>query len=371
MTEQPGARSEIAPILATETIRYSQVWEDHLMLERGLDIRPGDDVLSITSAGDNALALLLAGARSVTAIDLNIAQTHLFRLKLAGIRALELPELACLLGLSSGDRAGLLGRVEPLLAEDTVEFWRANAELIDSGLLNAGRLEAYIGGFREKLPGLLSGDLDAFLALHDPALQKDAFAATFGPEFEEAFRYHFGREMMEKQGRDPAQFKYVNEGDVGGYFYERFRGACTGLPLADNFYIACFLTGSYRGLETAPAYLCPGNYARLRDSVDRVSVVTDELERYVRTGPKGTFNKLNLSDIFEYMSEEAAQHLLGALAEWMRPGGRIAYWNLLVPRSSGADQRQLLTPLVDLADSLWRQDRSWFYRAFHVEEVAS
>jgi len=367
----PGQRSEIAGVLASDTIRYSQVWEDHVMLERGLDIRPDDDVLSITSAGDNALALLLAGARSVTAIDLNPAQTHLFRLKLAGIRALALAELRCLIGVDAGPRVELAERLEPALADDTVAFWRANRALIAAGLLGCGRLECYFGDFQRQVPELVDRPLDTLLALDDPARQREQFATVCGARFEQAFRHHFGRDMMARQGRDPAQFKYVDEGDVGGFFFRRFRHACTELPLRDNFYITSFLTGAYRDTERVPPYLRPDNFARLKTLVDRVHVVTDELERFVRTGPKAAFSKLNLSDVFEYMSVEATQHLLGALAEWMRPKGRIAYWNLLVPRCSSESQRGLLTPLTALSRQLWDSDRAWFYRAFHLEEVAS
>ena len=42
-------RSEIARRMSLEQLRYSQVWEDHLLVERGLRITESDDVLSIGS----------------------------------------------------------------------------------------------------------------------------------------------------------------------------------------------------------------------------------------------------------------------------------------------------------------------------------
>ena len=75
--------NEIARKMSLEPLRYSQVWEDYLLLEEGLLIAAADDVLCIGSAGDNALALLLAGARSVLAIDMSAAQCALIELKLA------------------------------------------------------------------------------------------------------------------------------------------------------------------------------------------------------------------------------------------------------------------------------------------------
>ncbi len=78
---------EIHEVLKEELIRYSQVWEDHTMLEQGLCITEDDNVLSIASAGCNALALLLQGANSVTAVDLNATQTSVLHLKKAAIQA--------------------------------------------------------------------------------------------------------------------------------------------------------------------------------------------------------------------------------------------------------------------------------------------
>ena len=40
--------------MSLELIRYSKVWEDSRLLVEGLEVQPEDDVLSITSAGDNS-----------------------------------------------------------------------------------------------------------------------------------------------------------------------------------------------------------------------------------------------------------------------------------------------------------------------------
>jgi S-adenosylmethionine-diacylglycerol 3-amino-3-carboxypropyl transferase len=60
---------------------------------------------------------------------------------------------------------------------------------------------------------------------------------------------------------------------------------------------------------------------------------------------------------------------MAALARALRPGGRLAFWNLLVPRASPPSLRPPYRPLEELAAELWARDRSYFYQAFHVEEV--
>jgi len=373
MEQSEELQSEIAQKMSLDQIRYSQVWEDHLLLEAGLQIGPDDDVLSICSAGDNALAMLLLEPRSVTAIDMNPAQTALLELKLAGIRKLSHPEFVSLLGVREGmDRQKLFEEIKSQLSEQARSFWEAHREDLDRGLINCGRLESYFHTFyQEHLSELWSDEvLHGLFQKRNLEEQEQYFrkhAAT--PEFEERFRWYFGREKMAEQGRDPAQFEHVEEGDVGGYFFKRFSYACTKLPLHTNFYVEHFLTCRYRDLSIAPPYLRPQNYERLRSLIDRVHIHTGELEGALGQKPKGHYSKANLSDIFEYMSPELNEAVFQSLGTHMRSGGRIAFWNLLVPRTSPQGLRNILRPLPELSTQLHAQDRSWFYRAFHVEEV--
>ena len=84
---------DASAVLATGELRYSSVWEDHLLLEQGLNPRGDDDLLVVASAGDNVLNLLLREPRRITAIDINPAQTALLELKVAAISMLDHAEL--------------------------------------------------------------------------------------------------------------------------------------------------------------------------------------------------------------------------------------------------------------------------------------
>jgi len=70
-----------------DLVRYANVWEDAWILREALRPAPGRRMLSIASAGDNAFALLAAGAE-VVAADLSPAQIALVDLKRAAIRRL-------------------------------------------------------------------------------------------------------------------------------------------------------------------------------------------------------------------------------------------------------------------------------------------
>ena len=69
------------------------------------------------------------------------------------------------------------------------------------------------------------------------------------------------------------------------------------------------------------------------------------------------------------MSEANTAALLERLADASRPGGRLAYWNMLAPRRRPESLAHRLRPRDDLAAPLFAQDKAFFYSAFVVEEV--
>jgi NADP-dependent 3-hydroxy-3-methylglutaryl-CoA reductase len=366
--------SDFAQTADLQIVRYSQVWEDHRVLEDALRITTEDDVLSICSSGDNVLALLLRGAASVTAIDVSSAQAALLDLKLKAIAGLSHSDFLILLGIEPGDAPARYGVIRDTLSEETRVFWDARPELLREGIVHSGRLERYFHGFqREYLSRLHSKEtiarLLSFDEVREQALYFDDVIAT--PEFCAAFRSYFGRENLQTRGRDPAQFRYVSAEDVGSEFLRRLRALCGRTLLGSSPYMTYFFTGRVAAAAHRVPYLRAENYARLRSLLPRVRLVVSDLRAYLEAQPEGAFSKANLSDIFEYMSASDSGVLLQILGERIRAGGRIAYWNLLVERSSQQHRVPRLKNLHEESRRLHDRDRLFFYQAFQVEEVVS
>jgi len=360
--------SEIQNKMAFDILRYSVVWEDIELLYRGLDIQPDDAILSITSAGDNVFNMLLKKPKSITAIDLNAAQNALLELKIEGIRNLEWSEFTDLIGLTgNGLRLTIYEKVRKTLSQPTLNFWDNHTTMIEKGVIDQGRLEKYFAGFyRETLPNLHSAEkTTTLLSFEDTGLQKKFYEEAWETSaFVEAFQKYFGREHMAEHGRDAAQFDYVNM-DSGRYFADRFKYVCTEIFTRNNFYLHRFLTGSYGPM--LPPYLKQDNFGRLKKLISRVNVVTDSIEGLTKSSGR-MFTKGNFSDMFEYMSEPNMEKLLQNLHTIFKRGGRMAYWCLLVQRSLPASLVTKFKSHAELAGMLWRQDRSWFYRDFHLLE---
>jgi S-adenosylmethionine-diacylglycerol 3-amino-3-carboxypropyl transferase len=354
-------------------IRYAQVWEDCRLLGRALAIGPGDDVLSIGSAGDNVLTLLLDGPRRVTAIDLNPAQAALVELKRAALRTLGYDEWVALVGARNGyDRLALYARLRNQLPTSARAFWDGRPETLAAGVMHCGRLERYFHGFqRQHLRRLVpAAVVDSLLDQDDREAQTALFDRWFErDELRAVFAAYFGRDMLALQGRDASQLRYVGDVDIPAMLWARFRHVCTALPTRGNFYLEYFLTSRFRDLDLGPPYLRPEAFAPLGRLVDRVEVVTEELGAHLERAGAGTYSRANLSDLFEYLSPDDAAALFAKLARALRPGGRIAFWNLFVPRSPAPSPAWRAHPAT--AAALWREDRAFFYSAFHLEEVVS
>jgi S-adenosylmethionine-diacylglycerol 3-amino-3-carboxypropyl transferase len=367
-----GGRSAIAAALDLNVLRYSRVWEDHRLLQAGLRLDADSRLLSICGAGCNVLTLLLEEPTAITAVDFSPVQAALLDLQITAIRRLPAPSVRRLLGVvpaAPSSRVAEYAELRRELAPSTRSIWDHRTELIARGLAFSGRLERYIlefttGPMREHVP---EHALRALFRL-DRDAAREAWAERWldRPGVEAAFREWFARDRMAARGRDAAQFRWVEEIDVTEELWHRFRRACVVLPTRDNFYLHAFLFGSYG--EVLPPYLSDDGQARLQPLLDRIDVHVADLSQLLAGRPAGTFSHAALSDVFEYQSPQEARGVMKILGERLQRGGRVAFWNFLVDRAPGWGGEALIR-LDGLSDELWRQDRSWFYRSFHVAEV--
>lgn len=357
-----------------DRIRYAQCWEDPALLERGLRIGPDDDVLSVLSGGCNTLALALLGPRSVTAVDVSQPQIAVMALKMAGIRVLEHAEFLELVGARpSPRRAELYGRVRHELDDESARYWDAHGQVLEGGLLAAGKFEGYFRLFRERVLPLIHRrrTIERLLSLGTLEEQRDFYATEWDTRlWRGVFRIFFGRRVMGWLGRDPSFFQFVEEGSVGEAILGRARHGLTEVPIRDNPYLEFILTGRYADPERSQPYLTEAGFAALKGGlIDRVRVEHGDLWAFLAEQPEGSFSAFNLSDVFEYVSEEVYREALLALLRVARPGARLAYWNMMAPRSRPASLAGRLEPDAELAASLFAGDRAFFYGAFVLERV--
>jgi S-adenosylmethionine-diacylglycerol 3-amino-3-carboxypropyl transferase len=365
-------RSEAALRADFSEIRYAQVWEDADVLLDGLDVRPGHACLSIASAGDNALALLTRGPARVVALDLSPAQLACLELRVAAYREVEHTELLELVGSRPSARRHLLyAKCRPRLSRDAAAFWDARPAAIARGIGGAGKFERYFETFRRRILPLVHhhARVEALLAPRDRAGRIRFYSDEWDTwRWRLLFRLFFSRTMMGRLGRDPEFFRYV-EGDVAGRILDRTKHALTELDPSENPYVHWILTGTHGA--ALPCALREESFAPIRANLDRLEWRQASLEDFLTGGAGPTFDRFNLSDLFEYVSLDHYHRLLGAIVGASRPHARLAYWNMLAPRERPTEMAGMIAPLSELAGRLHRRDRAFFYSAFRLEEVVA
>jgi len=363
-------RSEVASKAGFSEIRYAQCWEDADILLDALNIQPGDTCLSIASAGDNTLAILSKNPGRVIALDLSPAQLACLELRVAAYRKLEHVELLEVIGSRPSDqRRELYKRCRSELSVDAQTFWDSHASDIDNGIGCAGKFERYFQLFRNWVLPLIHSKSRINKLIQAKSLdERRMFYSQHWDtwRWRLLFRLFFSRTVMGRMGRDPSFFKYV-EGTVADRILARTRYALTELDTNDNPYLQWILTGQHK--TALPYALRPENFDAIRVNLDRLEWHCCSIEDFLDELGDNAINKYNLSDIFEYMSEENYVRLLERVVRSGQTNGRLAYWNMLAERHRPESMAELLHPLNDLAQRLHQQDKAFFYSAFVVEEI--
>jgi len=360
----------------TTILRYAQCWEDADILMEGLDVGPGDVCISIASAGENSLSMLARGAERVIAIDLNPAQLAALELRVAAFRCLSHAELLELIGSRpSVRRPALYARCRSALSNDARRFWDSRPDDVANGVGSAGKFERYFALFRRWVLPLVHGrrDVVELLRPRDRVSQREFYDRHWDTtRWRLLFRAFFSEFLLGRLGRDPAFFRYV-EGSVADHLLGRVRHALGELDPSSNPYVTWILMGSHQGpfREALPHALRAESFETIRENLDRLEWHCEPLERLTERGVIAGFDKANLSNIFEYISVENTTALLDHLLDAGNAGGRLAYWNMMVPRHGAEYLPSRLRALPDLSRKLFLQDKAFFYRDFVVDEVVS
>jgi len=352
-----------------QRLSYAQCWEDERILVAALRPAPGTRVLSIASAGDNSLALALAGAQ-VDAVDLSPAQLAVTALKIASGH-LDYDDALALLGvISRPDPVRLWRLLRERVDDPWRSYWDAHPDLLRAGVLRSGRFERYLALFHERVLPLVHrrSTVQRWFSLETSEERRAFWERRWdNVRWRALFHVFFSRQVMASRGRSPEHFAHVT-GGIGGALMRRTQRALTALDPRDNPYAQWILTGS--ALRRAwPTYLTEPGHAGLVEAGARIRLVASDLTGHLGTVGGDHYDGFNLSDVFEYLDAATCEGLFAALADAGASGARLAYWNLFVPRCRPAVLSDRLRRLPALSSSLYAQDRSFVYGAFHVEEI--
>ncbi|KAJ2659003.1 hypothetical protein IW148_004455 [Coemansia sp. RSA 1199] len=140
------------------TYIYGFTWEDPQADIAALDLHSGDNIMVITSAGDNALAYAAhTNGLTIHCVDMNPCQNHLLELKLAALSTLDYSQFWSMFGI------GRLPNFEKVLDTElsaelslpAYQYWRSHLDTFASNtsnsmlasLVSLGRHNLYTTGY--------------------------------------------------------------------------------------------------------------------------------------------------------------------------------------------------------------------------------
>ena len=361
--------AEIASHADFDAIRYAQLWEDADVLLMGLGERRGATFVSICSAGDNALAMLTLDPARVVTVDLSNAQLACLRIRIQAYRHLDHGAFLELMGARpSSDRLHLLDTVAGHLDEADQAFWGKRREDVGKfGLGGAGKFERYFRIFqRYLLPLAQSASTLEDVFKPKPLEERRVFLDRRWNNWrwKLLLKTFFSNFVMGRLGRDPAFFAHV-EGSLAEHVARRIEHAAVDLEPAENPYLRWILTGTHG--EALPLAWREEHFETIRARLDRLELRAGALETFIATGEKA--DGFNLSDIFEYMTEETFETVYGSILSAAHPGARLVYWNMMVPRRVPGAHADKVVTLTQVERAGAARDKAFFYSDFVVEQV--
>lgn len=362
-------KSEVEDYAKFDIIRYAQVWEDAEILIEALKVNENDNILSIASAGENALSLLIKNPNKVYAIDLNANQIACTEFKIVCYKYLEYQECMEAIGVfESKDRLEIYKKIENKLSVKTRRYFEENIDIIEKGIINAGKFENYFNIFSKKILPLIHNK-----KIRNELLQEKTKEERYefynnkwnNLRWKMLFRIFFSRTVMGKLGRDKAFFRYVNV-NVAEHILERTKYAITELDTSKNSYLSYIINGKYN--DVLPVAYRKENFEKIKKNIDKIILLSETVETFIERDNVEYITKYNLSDIFEYMSDEQMCTIIEKIFIKSGPGSRIAYWNMLADKRASKYFDKLEYKEKESRELL-NKDKAFFYSNFIIEEI--
>lgn len=332
-----------------------------------LDLSSHDRVLSIASAGDMPLSLLALGANTVDAVDVDPAQIHLARLKLAAVRSLDRGDAVAFLGFvpaPAHQRMVWLHHLLPALPEPSRRFWLRNKQPVQSGAILAGRYEQYVARIvRFALPILGRKGFDALFACTSLEQQQEVFRSHFDRRrMRLLFDVAFHPKVFSSRGMDPRSLQHRDaQVPLGQQYFQHFRALCTATPAWQNHLLQLTLLGRVRDVDVVPAYLSEDGVRVVRERADHLRFVQSDLVSYLESLEPGGFDKAHLSNLPDWLDQDSFDRVMHLLANKAAENARFVWRYIHVSRPIPVALRPRIVVDAERGRALRETDRFPFY----------
>lgn len=348
-------------------IRYSNCWEDADLLINAFKEQQNGKYLSICSAGDNSFSLLCLNPEIVVAVDLNETQLYLAELKIAAIKSLDLEEFKQFIGITeSVNRTEIYQNIlKTQLSKEAQIYWDHSISSIQIGVSTVGKFENYFRIFRKYILSLIHSKqiIAALLSTKTEKEQAEYYTRRWNNNrWKFLFKIFFSKHIMGKAGRDPEFLKQVNI-PVSEYIYQKAAKHLASKNCQENYMLNHILTGKYS--DQLPHYLKPENFAVIKENIHKIVLFKGYAQEAIEKF--GSFDGMNLSDIFEYQTPGLFEQVSNQLVSGLKKDGIICYWNLMVPRRISLMNSEMEYQ-KEQSEICTKNDKGFFYNQFIIDK---
>jgi S-adenosylmethionine-diacylglycerol 3-amino-3-carboxypropyl transferase len=311
-----------------ERISYSSCNEDSGSEVQVLVPHETKRLVSICASGGRVLNLLQDGAEEVWAVDVNPSQTHLFELKVAGMRALEHADFLSFMGVrKSSRRLDVYDSLRPALSDGARAYFDNKPFLVRRGVLYQGSLERFLARYVATAAHLLRPKwVRRLFACTNLEEQRRLLPGWRSPPWRLVGKTICRRCFFRFFSHEPGFWRFLPP-DL--QLHERIFASLERYldhHLArENHLLWLVFFGRYRDERVMPEYLREDGFARIKHALKtvRLNVVNGDMASVLRTAPPQYFDGYSLSDISAYLSHEAFGETIEQVVRTARPRARL------------------------------------------------
>ncbi len=342
------------------SLNFTSANEDSNSELSALCATPPQRMVCLTGSGARVLDMLLGDPKEIIALDMNPAQNHLLRLKIAAYKALNDEELLAFLGITNcSNRTVLYRRVGEYLSAESAAFWALRLKQIEEGIWYAGLWERVLkaGAFGTRL--LRQSNIDRLFAARILEMQAEIWRVKFDDFWWRSAIRLLGRRWF---------WTYII-GEPGGDFLptpqevetrlaSAFARAANSQFFRNSDFASLILRGKHVPNEALPLHVSGTNIDLVRQRLDRICIIDGGLTDLTQHKIDNV-DSFSLSDFGSYCSQENYDACWRSILAVAAPNARFCEREFMNP---------VRTTLPDihinnaLSEQLTKRDNAFIYQ---------
>jgi S-adenosylmethionine-diacylglycerol 3-amino-3-carboxypropyl transferase len=339
-----------------------------------LEIKDGDRVICLASAGEVPLNLLAANDISIDAVDVSQEQICLSKLKLAAAIHLDQLEAARLIGYmpcTKMERKAYFERIALFLDPKDQTFWSEHPEIFSQGPVHRARFEKYLAKFN-KIVVLLMGRkrLLQFCELDDVISQQEVFDKQLRTGMIRLiFKIAFHPRIYKNRGMDAEGLKHSGTRNITEFFFSRFRYFFIATSARKNFHLHLTLFNKVLFKEALPLFLQDNAKFVLTKRSNKLTFYNISIEKHIEKSEGNQYNKFALSNIGDWLSVAAFNELIRTILSRSNDGAKIFLRYIHYPQALPEEFSERITIEQERGKSLETKDRYPFYNLVPMKVI--